>query len=362
MTFRSVSLRLLVALMIAASLLLTLSALLGRHQWPGAGMSFGGAATAAPEQEQESGQEPEDSAMTAKPDATNYRKLTPEEEYILVRKGTEPPFSGEYDDHFATGVYTCRRCGAMLYRSKDKFRSHCGWPAFDDEIPGAVRRHQDADGRRTEILCAHCGGHLGHVFEGERLTAKNTRHCVNSLSLLFVPAEKVKYGRAIFTAGCFWGVAYWMQRQPGVVETTAGYTGGTTERPTHEEVAGHRSGHVEAVEVRFDPVRTSFEDLAKLFFETHDPTGPAAQAPSPRTPSRSAIFVVDEGQKRTAEKLIAELKARGLNVVTTVAPAGRVWPAEEVHQDYYAKSGGQPPCRVRKRLWAPAHAETGDPK
>ncbi|OIO93954.1 MAG: methionine sulfoxide reductase [Armatimonadetes bacterium CG2_30_66_41] len=300
--------------------------------------------------------------MTAKPDATNYRKLTPEEEYILVRKGTEPPFSGEYDDHFATGVYTCRRCGAMLYRSKDKFRSHCGWPAFDDEIPGAVRRHQDADGRRTEILCAHCGGHLGHVFEGERLTAKNTRHCVNSLSLLFVPAEKVKDGRAIFTAGCFWGVAYWMQRQPGVVETTAGYTGGTTERPTHEEVAGHRSGHVEAVEVRFDPVRTSFEDLAKLFFETHDPTGPAAQAPSPRTPSRSAIFVVDEGQKRTAEKLIAELKARGLNVVTTVAPAGRVWPAEEVHQDYYAKSGGQPPCRVRKRLWAPAHAETGDPK
>ena len=123
------------------------------------------------------------------PETTKYNELTPQERYVIEDKGTERPFTGEYDDFYEAGTYVCRRCNAELYRSDDKFDAHCGWPAFDDEIPGAVKRLPDRDGMRTEIECTNCGAHLGHVFMGEQLTSKNTRHCVNSLSMRFVPSK-----------------------------------------------------------------------------------------------------------------------------------------------------------------------------
>lgn len=120
-------------------------------------------------------------------DKTEFKKLTAEEEKVIVRKGTETSFSGEFYAFWESGTYVCKRCAAPLYRSESKFESGCGWPSFDDELPGAVKRLPDADGVRTEIQCAKCGAHLGHVFTGEELTKKNTRHCVNSVSMSFVP-------------------------------------------------------------------------------------------------------------------------------------------------------------------------------
>lgn len=276
---------------------------------------------------------------------TQYNKLTPEEERVIVNKGTERPFSGKYWNTFEKGIYKCKRCGAELYRSEDKFESNCGWPSFDDEIPGAIKRQTDADGIRTEILCAKCGAHLGHVFEGERLTDKNIRYCVNSISMEFVPAsEKVLADTAIFAGGCFWGVEYYFSNVPGVISTTVGYTGGKTKNPTYEEVCSGTTGHIEATEIIFDPSKTNYEALAKLFFEVHDPTQWNHQGPDYGEQYRSVVFYKNVEQKEIAEKLIQILKNKGLKVVTELRQASDFWKAENYHQDYYEHKGTKPYC------------------
>nr|WP_082667123.1 bifunctional methionine sulfoxide reductase B/A protein [Gabonibacter massiliensis] len=272
------------------------------------------------------------------------RELTEAEKQVIIHKGTELPFTGKYYDFKGKGTYVCKQCGASLYRSEDKFDSRCGWPSFDDEIKGAVKRVTDADGRRTEILCAGCGAHLGHVFVGEGFTSKNTRHCVNSISMEFIPDRELKTDTAIFAGGCFWGVEYFMQKAPGVLTVESGYIGGETDHPTYEDVCRKNTGHAEAVRVVFDASQTTYEALAKLFFEIHDPTQLNRQGPDRGEQYRSEIFYANPQQKEVAEKLIERLKTKGYPVVTLVSPATTFWPAEDYHQNYYNRKGSLPYC------------------
>lgn len=282
----------------------------------------------------------------------NYRKLTPEEERVIIHKGTEPPFTGIYYKHFEKGTYVCKRCGLPLYKSDAKFDSGCGWPSFDEEIPGAVKQIPDPDGIRTEIVCSNCGAHLGHVFYGEQFTSKNTRHCVNSISLDFISDTSAEnQEKAIFAGGCFWGVEYYFQNFPGVLKTTVGYTGGHTEKPTYEEVCSGTTGHAEAIEIVFDPKRTSYESLLKLFFEIHDFTQLNKQGPDIGEQYRTEIFYLTEEQKNKAEEIINLLKNKGYDVVTKVTKATQFWEAEEYHQRYYSKNGSSPYCHFRRKIF-----------
>lgn len=274
-------------------------------------------------------------------EAQKPRPLTDLERKVIEEKGTEAPFTGKYYKHKESGTYHCRKCGAALYRSSDKFDSECGWPSFDDEIKGAVTRKRDADGSRTEIICTNCGGHLGHVFLGEAFTKKNTRHCVNSISLEFVPEKREK---AIFAGGCFWGVEHLLRSVKGVISVESGYTGGNTDNPSYEDVCSGLTGHAEAVEVLFDPSQISYEKLAKYFFEIHDPTQTNRQGPDIGTQYRSEIFYTTDEQKSVSLKIVETLKSKGYKVATKVTRATKFYPAEKYHQDYYLKKGGIPYC------------------
>ncbi|MCP4473573.1 MAG: hypothetical protein GY821_03210 [Gammaproteobacteria bacterium] len=189
-----------------------------------------------------------------------YPTLTPEVIAIVRDKGTEMPFSGQYLEASsdAYGTYLCRGCGQALFRAQAQFTSQCGWPSFDNEMADAIVRQHDPNNRGQEIVCARCDAHLGHVYHGENYTARDTRHCVNSLSVEFVnDSDVVDSEEVIVAAGCFWGVQTLFDRLPGVLKTEVGYIGGSEQQPNYEQVRHHETGHFEAVRVLFDPEKVS---------------------------------------------------------------------------------------------------------
>lgn len=276
----------------------------------------------------------------------NLNKLTDEESRVIVGKGTERAFSGKYYKHKADGTYICKQCDAPLYKSSSKFDSGCGWPSFDDEIPGAIKRVKDADGRRTEIVCANCDAHLGHVFEGEGFTKKNVRHCVNSVSLKFEEKKSDDLSKAYFAGGCFWGVEYYFENLKGVLSVESGYMGGKVVNPTYKDVSKGNSGHLEVVEITYDPNKVTYESLAKLFFEIHDPTQVDGQGPDIGSQYLSAVFVSNEEERKTVKKLIAILSSKGMKIATKIKDIKPFYKAEKYHQDYYERKGSQPYCHA----------------
>lgn len=277
--------------------------------------------------------------------------LTIAEKRVIIYKGTERPFTGKYNNHTKTGTYTCKRCDAPLYTSDSKFDSNCGWPSFDDEIKGAVKRLVDADGHRTEIVCARCDAHLGHVFEGEGFTAKNIRHCVNSISLNFEDKKVNTMKKAYFAGGCFWGVEYHFEKIDGVVSVDSGYMGGHVKNPTYRQVVYKNTGHLEVVEVVYDSSKVDYETLARLFFEIHDPTQTNGQGPDIGEQYLSAIFTSDKEEKKIIYKLVGILNDKGLDIATKIHPIAPFYKAEEYHQDYYKKTGKKPYCHSYKKLF-----------
>ena len=268
-----------------------------------------------------------------------FSHLTSEEQHILKDKGTEAPFTGEYNEHFDAGIFICRACENPLYESNTKFNSGCGWPSFDDEIEGAINRHEDLSRGtiRTEICCANCDGHLGHVFAGEQITEKDTRHCVNSLSIRFKPYSQLE--KATFGAGCFWSVEKLFCDTKGVYLTQVGYMGGITEIPTYKEVCSGITNHAEVVDLYFDPEKISYLDLLTIFWENHNPTTLNRQGVDSGTQYRSVVFYYNQQQQKQAEQLkIAQQVHFENDIVTQIVPSQKFYRAEEYHQNYQNKN------------------------
>jgi peptide methionine sulfoxide reductase msrA/msrB len=288
-------------------------------------------------------------SQTAQKSREEWKKTLPDETYkVMIACGTEPPWSGKYNDFWETGDYYCAACGALLFHSSAKYDHGTGWPSFfETAAPGALRYLEDRSAGmiRTEVRCAACDGHLGHVFD-DGPPPSGRHYCINSAALEFRKASpeaaKVRSETAIFAAGCFWGVEEKFGRLPGVLETEVGYTGGRTDDPTYEQVCSGDTGHAEAVRVVFDPSRISYPDLVRAFFSFHDPTQKNRQGPDVGTQYRSSIFTLSEEQRKQAEAVKAEVDLSGRfrrDVATEIVPAGPFTRAEEYHQKYNQKNG-----------------------
>ncbi len=279
-------------------------------------------------------------------------RLDPEAYRITQAAGTERPFCGLLLDEERAGTYTCVVCGLPLFRSDARFHSGSGWPSFFRPFdPAHVHERRDTSHGtvRTEIRCARCGAHLGHVFDdGPRPTG--LRYCLNGAALVFrpegepVPLESLpaRTATAFFAGGCFWGIEHVFQLAPGVLDVVSGYMQGRTEAPTYEQVCAHTTGHAETVRVTFDPARITYRELLEGFFAMHDPTQLDRQGPDVGDQYRSGVFTVDDDQAAQARAYVAELTARRVHrapIVTMIEPARTFWPAEAGHQDYVVRTG-----------------------
>jgi peptide methionine sulfoxide reductase msrA/msrB len=303
--------------------------------------------------------------------------LTPEQHRVTQRNGTEPAFTGEYWDHHEPGIYVDVVSGEALFASIDKFDSGTGWPSFTKPIDNVVtKRDFTMLFPRTEVRSAGAGSHLGHVFKDGPRDRGGRRYCINSAALRFVHRDDLEaqgygdylrlfekektmseYQTAVLAGGCFWGMQDLIRRQPGVISTRVGYTGGRNANATYR----NHPGHAEAVEIVYDPAQTDYRALLEFFFQIHDPTTTNRQGNDVGTSYRSAIFYLDDEQRRVAVDTIADVEASGLwpgTVVTEVVPAAEFWEAEPEHQDYLVRIPHGYTCHFPRPGWRlPKRAE-----
>jgi len=282
-------------------------------------------------------------------------KLTAEQYYILREKGTERAFSGAFVFTKDKGTYHCAGCGASLFTDDMKFESHCGWPSFDKEIAGGkiIQTDDNSHGmKRTEITCAKCGGHLGHIFD-DGPTNTGMRYCVNSGALTFEPqkeSSQVDHKETItLGGGCFWCMEAIFEEVKGVISVTSGYSGGNLPNPSYKDVCTGTTMHAEVVQITFDNSIISLNDLLEIFFTLHDPTTLNRQGADVGTQYRSVIFYHNLSQKAVAEKVIKTLntnKAFDEQIVTEVAPFTKFYKAENYHQEYYELNKEEPYCKL----------------